>query len=158
MPRHLAVFFVLAVLHICTTTAAVTFAHADACVSFDCCPVLQVSSSGPAEKFQGGRLGELKTTVLSCPKNVAKHWAIKTANHGTFDHVYLDSRIVSSRALLTETEPDSGTYTMLGPAARRVNDRPVYARVRGDSDPDGEASDDFLYYWEFGNGRNWIIR
>ena len=48
---------------------------------------------------------------------------------------------------------------MLDPVARRVNGRPVYARVRGDSDPGGgEASDDFLYYWEFDNGHNWIIR
>ena len=47
---------------------------------------------------------------------------------------------------------------MLDPVARRVNGRPVYSRIRGDSDPDGEASDDFLYYWEFDNGHNWIIR
>ena len=47
---------------------------------------------------------------------------------------------------------------MLDPVARRVNGRPVYARVRGDSDTGGEASDHFLYYWEFDNGHNWIIR
>ena len=58
----------------------------------------------------------------------------------------------------TDTQPNSGTYFMLDPVARRVSGRPVYARVRGDSDRDGEPSDDFLYYWEFDNGHNWIIR
>ena len=47
---------------------------------------------------------------------------------------------------------------MLDPVTKRVNGRPVYGRVRGDSDPAGDASDDFLYYWEFDNGHNWIVR
>ena len=47
---------------------------------------------------------------------------------------------------------------MLDPVTKWINGRPVYARVSGDSDPSGEASDDFLYYWEFDNGHNWIIR
>ena len=51
--RHFAVLFVLTVFD----TSATIFADATACVSFDCCPVLQVSSSGPAEKYQKDRLG-----------------------------------------------------------------------------------------------------
>ena len=50
-PRHFAVLFVLTMFD----TSATIFA--DACVSFDCCPVLQVTSSGPAEKYQKDRLG-----------------------------------------------------------------------------------------------------
>ena len=47
---------------------------------------------------------------------------------------------------------------MLDPVTKKINGRPVYARVSGDSDPSGEVTDDFLYYWEFDNGHNWIIR
>ena len=46
---------------------------------------------------------------------------------------------------------------MLDPVARRLNGRPVYARVGGSDDP-AAGGDDFLYYWEFDNGHNWIIR
>ena len=49
-----------------------------------------------------------------------------------------------------------GMYSMLDPVARRVNGRPVYARG-GSDDPVG-GGDNFLYYWEFDNGHNWIIR